>query len=97
MSDLPPLFDKRGAFLPLADDVLASLSPERQELYAAVADAAADMERANAELEAAIADVKLRADLVRDAEKAMPKPPTHVQLVKEMIASNRVARHAASQ
>ena len=88
MSELQ-LFDKRGTFIPLDADTLATLTPERQELYAAVADAAADMKRADAELEAAVTDVKLRADLVRDAEKAMPKGPSFHDLWRETFGRPR--------
>lgn len=83
------IFDKRGAFIPLTDDVLASLPPERQELYADVAEASAAMTAADAELVDATAHVKACADAVRDAEKAMPKGPTFHQLWCETFGRSR--------
>ena len=94
MTDLPPLFDKRGVFMPLDGDTLANLSPERQRIYQDVADAAAHMERADAELVACNAAVKLAADQVRDAEKAMPAKRDFHSLWKETFGRPRVKAEA---
>lgn len=73
MTDLV-LFDPKngGKFTPLDADTLANLPPVRQELYAAVADAAHDLERAESDLVAATDHVAECAEAVRVAEKQMP-------------------------
>lgn len=95
MTDLPALFDRKGAFLPLADDVLATLTPERQELYADVADAATNMAATDAELAEATAAVKACADAVRDAEKQMPKVPTYHDLWRATFGRPRPNKQSA--
>jgi hypothetical protein len=94
MSDLPPLFDKRGAFIPLDADTLATLTPEQQERYAAVADAAENMTAADADVAACRAERKAAVDAGLEAEKHQPKPMTREQLVKDHIASERARRVA---
>jgi hypothetical protein len=73
--NLPNLFDKRGAFMPLDGEAIEVLGPKRAALYQDVADAAANLERANAELADATEHVKACADAVRDAEKACAQNP----------------------
>lgn len=66
----PQLFDQRGKFTPLDADALANLSPERQSLYQDVADTAANLERAEADLKDATDHVAECVRAVADAEKA---------------------------
>jgi hypothetical protein len=75
MTDLPPLFDPKakGAFRPLPDDVLESLTPQRRELYENVADAAHNLEQAENDLRAATDTVTACVQQVRDAEAACAK------------------------
>jgi hypothetical protein len=53
MIDLPPLFGPKGAFVPLADDVLASLDQVHAVAYEGVASAARELEAADAAVKAA--------------------------------------------
>jgi len=87
--DLPPLFDRRGAWVGYDSDMLASLSDERRATYAeleAVALALADKEAAIKALQENIADAAAHCNACR---AAMPKPMTQTQLAKEWIASHR--------
>lgn len=70
MTEFAPLFDRAGTFMPYDGDALATLSPERQQLYADVADAATNLDRAQSALKAATDHVAECVRVVADAEKA---------------------------
>lgn len=92
MQELPPLFDpkNRGKFMPLADDVLQSLPPERQSLYHDVADAAADLEHEESNLKAATDHVADCVRAVADAEKVVAQNrPTFHELWKTTFGRPR--------
>lgn len=93
MSDMAPLFDPKngGKFAPYDADTLANLSPERQSLYQDVADAAANLERAESDLKTATDHVAECVRGVADAEKQMPKAPTFHELWKATFQRPRVA------
>ena len=78
-----PLFDSRGTFTGYDEATLAALTPQRRSLYDAVADAAAVMTQADAELKAATDNVRACMDAVSDAEKRQPARMTQHQLWKE--------------
>jgi hypothetical protein len=93
MTDLGPLFGRKGEWLGYDADTLAALPPERQQLYADVEAAARELETAEADLKTAQADVTECVARVRDAEAAMPKRDFH-SLWREHFARPRHGKSA---
>lgn len=83
------LFDAKGTFVALADDVIATMPPDIREAYAGVKASAELAKAADAELDAATKAVEQAVVAVADAQKRAPKPPSFNELVKSHIEGNR--------
>lgn len=94
MSELPSIFDARGAFQELPDDVVASLDDGHRATYAKIRQCAADLKVADTAVADAIEQIKTSYDDVTKLEKfmaAIPQP-TYLDLWRESKATRRAER-----
>lgn len=90
--DFPPLFSKKGEWLGFDADTLAALSPQRRELYDALANAVVGVlqprEAARKDAQERVASIVAE---IREVEAAKPKPLTYHQLWQQHFGSPRNA------
>lgn len=90
--DLPPLFSKKGEWLGFDADTLTTLSPQRRELYDALANAVVGVmhprEAARKDAQERVASI---VDEIREVEAAKPKPLTYHQLWQQHFGRPRHA------
>jgi uncharacterized caspase-like protein len=87
------LFDSRGAFVMPSEEQINALDAPTRERWAAVRDAAADSEAADAALKAAEAHVTDMMAEVRDAERYMREnfpPLTPDAAIRQFLATERM-------
>lgn len=75
MSELPSIFDARGAFQELPSEVFDSLDDAHRATYQKIQRCAADIAAADKAVAASIENIKTRFDEVRDFEKLMAAIP----------------------
>jgi hypothetical protein len=75
-----PLFSKRGQWVGYADDVIATLDPARQAIYASLRDEVMQLDQIEGALKSAQGHVVATADEIREVEAMKPKPMTHHDL-----------------
>jgi hypothetical protein len=80
---------KTGQFIRLEPDALASLTDDQLRAYSDLADAVDQLDAANAEMIAARAFNQAAVAQLDYAKANQPKPPTHVELVRQMQAAWR--------
>jgi hypothetical protein len=81
------LFDSKGRFVGYSDDALAAMPPAARAAYDNVKLAADEAVAAEIEVADATKAVKEAMAALRVAEQNAPKGPTHLELVRAMIAS----------
>jgi hypothetical protein len=74
------LFDTKGRFTPLGDDVLAKFDEDQRAIYHDLASAAAELDAANGEATNAIAANRAAVAALHAAETAEAKKPKWTQL-----------------
>ena len=92
--DLPCLFDSKGAFVELPEEVVSRLSEETFQKYAAIADAFDKTLVLDKQIYDTEAEVHAIVRDLRQAESDLQKLPrkTHLDLVREALCARTAGR-----